>query len=252
MTLYLSRLNLPRRDRCAQRLLGDCHALHRFVMSGFPDVAARDARNELGVLYRVEPRSHDDPCVHVLVQSNEAPRWAFESPGYTAEPPRPLDALAAAIGAGRRFRFRLLANPTRRVSRRATEEADPARGRDRPEDPKSVGMRVGVRSEEARLAWLKRKGEAAGFQLLAATISGGIEDPRQSSFDVARADPAAALAGVRQQDRTRDQLTFETCLFEGILEVTSADALRAALRDGIGPGKAFGCGLLSLAEVRSP
>lgn len=39
-------------------------------------------------------------------------------------------------------------------------------------------------------------------------------------------------------------------LFEGRLEVTDRDALLAALQHGIGAGKAFGFGLLSVATMQ--
>lgn len=41
-------------------------------------------------------------------------------------------------------------------------------------------------------------------------------------------------------------LTFGTALFEGTLEVTDVDALWRTFEAGIGPGRAFGCGLLSI------
>jgi CRISPR system Cascade subunit CasE len=42
-------------------------------------------------------------------------------------------------------------------------------------------------------------------------------------------------------------LRFGAVSFEGRLEVTDLDAFRVTLRDGIGSGKAFGFGLLSVA-----
>ena len=39
--------------------------------------------------------------------------------------------------------------------------------------------------------------------------------------------------------------------YEGILEVTNADNFRDTLVRGIGPAKAFGFGLLSVAPIRS-
>jgi CRISPR system Cascade subunit CasE len=40
-------------------------------------------------------------------------------------------------------------------------------------------------------------------------------------------------------------------LFDGILRATDSTALRQAWASGIGPGKALGLGMLSLAPVRS-
>ena len=46
------------------------------------------------------------------------------------------------------------------------------------------------------------------------------------------------------------KLTLAGASFEGNLAVTDADAFRAALAAGIGPGKAFGFGLLSIQRAR--
>jgi CRISPR system Cascade subunit CasE len=38
-------------------------------------------------------------------------------------------------------------------------------------------------------------------------------------------------------------------MFDGILTVTDAEALIQEMMQGIGPAKAFGCGLLSIARA---
>ena len=43
-------------------------------------------------------------------------------------------------------------------------------------------------------------------------------------------------------------MTLGVATFEGVLEVTDPDALRRALTHGIGRGKAYGCGLMTLAR----
>ena len=49
--------------------------------------------------------------------------------------------------------------------------------------------------------------------------------------------------------RGGSQVTIVRATFQGVLEVTSADALREALVNGVGRAKAYGCGLLTLAPV---
>lgn len=253
--LYLSRLRLPLRSRDTQRLLGDCHAMHRLVMSGFPEVSAGPARETLGVLYRVEehPRAG---VADVLVQSASVPDWAAASRAIQVEGPRPLDPLLARIVAGARFRFRLHANPTRRVHERATQMADtrPEPGRDGAprrqyiEDARWKGKRVELRREEDRLAWLARRGEAAGFRLAAVRL-----EPAGRDVPLARADPAPSRrsggCSTGQRSTSGDRLAFGIARFDGVLEVEDAERLRAAIAAGIGPAKAFGCGLLSIAPV---
>ena len=44
----------------------------------------------------------------------------------------------------------------------------------------------------------------------------------------------------------RRRVTLGCCEYEGVLEVTDADLFRAALTEGIGRGKAYGLGLLTV------
>jgi CRISPR system Cascade subunit CasE len=280
--MYLSRLTLNPRDRDARLWLGDCHQLHRTIMSGFGHVQTEAARAELGVLFRVED-SDRGSGVAVLIQSHALPVWAIESPAVTdVDGPKDLSAVEASIENGASFRFRLRANPTRRVHQRATLGPDTreldTRGRwldvaDIPahertgivrraqaeganwcterEDGKRIGKRVEIRGEQERLAWLSRRGaDFDGFVLTSARLVDGDVAPATDTaprFWRSRADPAGAILGGRRQDR---RLTFGTALFEGELVVTDPEAFRRAWAEGIGPGKAFGCGLLSLARAR--
>lgn len=89
------------------------------------------------------------------------------------------------------------------------------------------GKRQGLVSEEAQLAWLLRQGERHGFVIEAALVTG------------------SELLRSRKQD---SRISVLKVCFEGRLLVRDCVALASALRSGIGPGKAFGCGLLSLGR----
>jgi len=243
-------------------------------MTGFGQAAGPEARSEFGVLYRVEDAG---PALQaVLVQSSEAPRWTFETRAVTRiEGPKALDGIEARVLPGALFRFRLQANPTRRVHHRATLGPDlreldtagnwseaagiPAHERTgvvrRPqaegerwwrqrEDGKRIGKRVELRGEEERIAWLARRGrEQDGFELVTAKVIPGPAQGDARSYFATRADP-----GPKAASRQR-HLSFGTALFEGQLRVSDAQVFRRAWAEGIGPGKAFGCGLLSLAPA---
>lgn len=242
--MYLSRIILDARNRQARAWLGDCHKLHSLVMSGFPAVDDGPPRARLGVLYRVEPMA-TPPQVPVLVQSQQEPAWPFGTDAVVrVEGPKPLAGLVSGITAGRRYRFRLRANPTRRVHGRATAGADEARGRKRPEQPEAKGKRVALMRESDQAAWLGRQAQRAGFRLVSVRRLAEWPDTKP---DV----PALVTAGGGNSTGSRGgaRLTFTTVLFEGVLEVTDAQAFAAALKGGIGPGKAFGCGLLSIAPM---
>lgn len=91
-----------------------------------------------------------------------------------------------------------------------------------------AGKRRGLVSEAAQLSWLSRQGERLGFVLEAALVTG------------------SELIHSRKGE-TRINL-LKVC-FEGALRVSDAQLLAQAVQIGIGPGKAFGCGMLSLARV---
>lgn len=273
--MYLSRLMLEPRHRDTRGWLADCHRLHCAIMSGFAPASPDSPRADLGVLYRVESAPPGRP-VPLLVQSRELPRWGFETEAIRAiDPPKSLDGLEGLFVPGARFRFRLRANPTRRVHRRATEgpdsrELDTA-GNWRPADEipehqrtgivrrrtaedataidaRGRGKRVEVRREEERIAWLARRGrDRCGFELVTVRLTPGIPvDGREGEardVPAARADPSGRLLSYGRR------LTFSTALFEGALQVTDGAAFRQAFEVGVGPGKAFGCGLLSLAPA---
>jgi CRISPR system Cascade subunit CasE len=63
-----------------------------------------------------------------------------------------------------------------------------------------------------------------------------------------RAVPARVTGGQRTA-RSRPRLVFGSALFEGLIEVTDVDLFRQALVQGIGSGKAYGFGLLSIAPA---
>ncbi|MBN8486778.1 MAG: type I-E CRISPR-associated protein Cas6/Cse3/CasE [Burkholderiales bacterium] len=90
-----------------------------------------------------------------------------------------------------------------------------------------AGKRLGLVGEDAQLAWLQRQGERLGFRPEAALITGS---------DMIHGRKGSSRVSLRR------------VLFEGVLQVRDADLLKQALAQGIGHGKAFGCGLLSLAR----
>src|SRR5690606_17791954 len=108
------------------------------------------------------------------------------------------------------------------------------------EAPTAVGKRVELAREEDQVAWLRRKAEASGFRLCSARLSSG-----ESAESVILANWARS-----QGSKAGHPLTLATVLASGVLEVTDSGRFREALCKGIGPGKAFGCGLLSVAPVR--
>jgi CRISPR system Cascade subunit CasE len=227
--VYLSRLWLNPRSPQVQRDLRSPHELHRSVMRAFPNILDPDleARAYYGVLHRLEEQAESGRLL-LYVQSNFQPDWQALPQGYCLpgeadhENPsiKPISDSYAAIGAGRILRFRLYVNPTRKVETKSL-----------PDGTKRNGRRVPLREPEKLFAWLQRKAEQGGFRLREVQIAGMGAAHRA----------VATVSGKR--------LTFEGVQFEGRLEVTDPEAFRGTLAAGVGSGKAYGYGLLSVGPA---
>ncbi len=255
-TLYLSRLLLNPRHRAVRADLGDCNSLHRTIMRAFPSVPSNGglaektgARERFDVLYRVD----DDPRARgpiLLVQSRVVPAW-WRLPADYLVPARGGQAIAdckrvderyAAIAEGMALSFRLRANPTRKIDTKSG-----------PNGERRNGKRVELRHEDDQLAWLRRKGEQHGFDLLATTVNPTVADVRASGVGkVTGSREKRAAVGEESGGGTLggSSLTFGSVLFEGRLRVVDPSLIRDALTHGIGSGKAYGFGLLSIAPPR--
>jgi CRISPR system Cascade subunit CasE len=224
--MMLSRLVLHPLHREVAAAVRDAQRLHQMVQLGFGPAGAAGPRAAHEILYRLEVDSGTGGLV-LLVQSPAAPDWSLLPPGLLAavDGPNPasrsLEPMLRELAVGMRLRFRLRANVTRKIK---TKSVDGTR---------CNGTRVPLRSDEARVAWLARKGAAAGFAL--APSDQGVPD-----LVIGREDTVRGTHG-------RLPLTFEAVRFDGRLRITDVERFRAALRAGIGPAKAYGFGLLSLA-----
>ncbi|MBN1886142.1 MAG: type I-E CRISPR-associated protein Cas6/Cse3/CasE [Candidatus Krumholzibacteriota bacterium] len=247
-SLYLSRLIL---NPCSRQVVGEIshpYEMHRTLMRAFPgltDNKHTKARDEFCVLFRAEV---DDQrgTVKVYVQSRIEPNWSFldrlndylcidaDLPKYECKDIMPL---YRRIGNGQILSFRLRANPTKRIGK----HGDAMRGK-----------RVELRREEEQIEWLIRKGQVRGKGLF-----GGFNLLMKKSKDV-NGEHLVPNINVcfegKQQDKKKDMArghttTHLSILFDGYLRVTDKDSFLKTIVYGIGAGKAFGFGLLSVASV---
>ncbi len=240
--MYLSRMIIDPRSREVQRDLADCQRLHRRVMSLFPDVPGQnEARARLGILYRVDTLARSGYAL--LAQSRVPPDFRTLPDGYLldtgGDPPNPESKLVEHVydrlRVGMVLRFRLRANPTKKI--------DSWQGR---EGYRPNGRRVDLRREEDQIAWIRRKAEQHGFRLLEVALRPDtvVLAPNPPSVDPR---PGGRVTGWREEPGTGTRrLIFAAVVYEGMLEITDADAFRRALVGGIGPAKAYGFGLLSI------
>ena len=227
--MYLSRLLLDPRIRAVRRDLADCQELHRSIMSAFPQTQQPEesARERFGVLHRLEVDRRGNRLI-LYVQSWEEPDWSRLVPGYLEENSnlenpacKPVEEKYRGLKTGAVFAFRLQANPTRKIDKKNQKDG-----------PRWHGKRVELRREEDQIAWLQRKGEQGGFELLGVRVQGQVKEQ-----------------GRRQRRGSSDSpLTLAGVVFEGHLRINDAGKFYDhSLARGIGPGKAYGLGLLSLA-----
>jgi CRISPR system Cascade subunit CasE len=213
--MYLSRLILNPRSNKVRRELADVYQLHRTILRAFPERLPPNER----VLFRVDVNRRTGVPT-VLVQSQTAPNWSLfphhpDYRDYLLQVPPPEQNPACkpynpSISRGQILVFRLRANPTfRRDGKR----------------------RAWVREEDQR-AWLDRQAEKGGFRLVQLTVI------------------PEGMNQTRKQDGHQNyQIRHFAVLFQGLIQVTDPDKFHRTLATGVGPAKAFGCGLLSIAPA---
>lgn len=185
------------------------YEIHCVLWNLFPE--AKDAERDF--LFRVGQL--DQNQAEILMQSKRKPE---PSSNYA----RILDwrEYPLSMQAGQRLRFLLVANPVKTI-------VDEGGRKNTKGDPKKCRVPL-VREEEQR-SWIERKlGDAA-------TIESLVIDPVSSlRFRKSKEDRAGKIQPVN---------------FQGVLAVTKPEAMVELVQSGVGPAKAFGCGLLSLARA---
>ena len=162
-------------------------------------------------LWRLERERSPGAGNTVLVQAETGARWAA------------LEALPGYLLAG-------VAEKIDDLNRLVAEgsifrfrlRANPAVKRD--------GKRWGLHDQPEQLAWLHRQGARVGFAVTGA--------------DVSQHERMRAAQG-----RSGMLITVDSVQFDGQLRVLDVVAFRSAVCAGLGPGKAMGLGMLSLAPI---
>jgi len=253
---YLSRIRINPRRAAAQTLLRDPRALRGAVLHGLPDDPLAER-----VLWRLDTDNPYRP--HLFVLTRTKPDWSHlvESAGWPeadGENARVADyrPLLDRIRTGDNYAFRVTANPVQNTSTpdkpTATQAAYSAAGGRR-------SFRIGHRTAGAQLGWFLSRTEKWGFTIpqvddevaapgVDAPVSGGEEE--QSASDVRITARNRVSVGKGRPNRGGSaSSTLHVVTFEGRLEVSDAERLTATLLAGIGPAKAYGCGLLTLAPL---
>lgn len=222
--MFLTKIELDPGRRLARKYLGSPQVMHAVVLratggssgDGPGRVLWRLDRGPGTTLYIVSPAEPD--CSQLEVEA-----------GVEGVSARSLDydPFLRQLAPGQRWAFRLAANPSHSVS----------------QGPGVRGKRYGHVTAEQQRQWLTTRSRSLGFDL---NPPGG-EGENIPLLVVNRERP---VFGRANPDRgQRDRVTINRTVYEGVLTVTDADALRAALVSGVGRSKAYGCGLMTLARV---
>lgn len=220
--MYLARLVMDVTAQGARRDLRNCQELHKTVMSAFADTDVQDARHHFNVLYRLMPSGGSKYILYVQSMAKpEVARWLSKGYLYPLQEGRLLLDIPdpdSFIRERLLLNFDLLACPTKIAGTSTKQE--------RLNGNRRNGYRVPLGTAEERLEWLGRKAEVGGFRLLESWEAG-----KYTAYGTNKINQKGKMyhVGVR---------------FLGTLKVTDQEEFTTTMRRGIGPGKAYGYGLL--------
>ena len=208
--MYLTQMRLDMNNRRTLSALASPAKLHGAVESAFSGQRQRN-------LWRIDSRGAQN---YLLVLSGEKPDLTqaaqqFAPPGETWQT-KDYTQLLNRISQGSRWQFRLCANPTYSA----------------PAGPGQRGRVCAHSTPEHQAAWLERQSERHGFVL--------------------KKDEFAVMKSVWYRFRkgnTGKNVTFLAVTYEGYLEVRDPELFCRMLCSGIGHGKAYGAGLMTLVRA---
>jgi CRISPR system Cascade subunit CasE len=220
----------------------DTHRMNEdpfFLGTWSSDSLSKPRRQEGGFLFRIEP----EPPLRILVQSSEQPKWdyAFQNAPHLLAGPPQVREYEPRFSVGDRFRFRIVLLMVKRRTVPTTAVTQDVKART--EHPIRCLLPASEPNGKPHpdpdfTAWRER---LASFAERSGFITG--EYPKHL-----RVEPVRNLH--MKPEGARPAKPFNAALFEGTLTCTDPSLLREAVINGIGRGKAFGMGLLSLAVIR--
>ncbi|MFJ9551061.1 type I-E CRISPR-associated protein Cas6/Cse3/CasE [Streptomyces erythrochromogenes] len=245
---FLSRIRINPLRAESRRLLASPRAMHAAVQGGLPGLP-----EQARTLWRLDSDNPHRP--HLFVLTTDKPDWTHlvEQAGWPGAEGehyavRDYTPLLQQLAPGRTFAFRLTANPVQNTTRpdkptaRQQTRID-AGGRRR-------GFRLGHRTSAAQLNWFLSRTARWGFDVPTAPH---LDETRNS-----HGEPPHDVRITTRQHRSFDkgpgttkeaQVVMNSVTFEGRLRITDPALLTEHLLGGIGPSKAYGCGLLTLAPL---
>ncbi|MBD3353635.1 MAG: type I-E CRISPR-associated protein Cas6/Cse3/CasE, partial [Candidatus Lokiarchaeota archaeon] len=179
-----------------------------------------------------------------VVQSKIKPNWSTLPENYCQQANnktgiliKNVNSLYEKLKPKMKLRFRLRANPTKKVS-----IADPNKSNNSKKSKKRSnrknGYRVPLKRRENQLIWIQRKSSLHGFKILSSGFN--------LDIPLVKISNQGDYTGKKGNGRV---ITHFSVLFEGVLKIEDLEKFKKTLKNGIGSGKAFGFGLLSIARA---
>ncbi|MDK0519331.1 type I-E CRISPR-associated protein Cas6/Cse3/CasE [Streptomyces sp. ML-6] len=244
---YLSRIRINPLRAQSRKLLASPRAMHGAVQAGIPGEP-----DQSRTLWRLDPDNPHRPQLFVLTANR--PDWSHlvEQAGWPDADGehyavRDYAPLLRQLAPGRSFAFRLTANPVQNTNR---PDKPTTRQQARIDAGDRRGFRLGHRTAEAQLKWFLTRTLRWGFDIPAAPDLDGIHDaagePPRDIRIIARRRRSFGKGSATGKEA---HVVMNSVTFEGSLRITDPDILTERLLGGIGPSKAYGCGLLTLAPL---
>ncbi|WP_351230167.1 type I-E CRISPR-associated protein Cas6/Cse3/CasE [Streptomyces sp. NPDC002133] len=244
---FLSRIRINPLRAESRKLLASPRAMHGAVQGGLPGTPAQER-----TLWRLDADNPHRPHLYVLTPSK--PDWTHlvEQAGWPDADGEhyaiaDYTPLLEQLALGREFAFRLTASPVQNTSR---PDKPTPRQAERLARGEARSFRLGHRTAAAQMNWFLTRTTRWGFDIplaqgLADTHDADGNPPRDVRL-VARDRRTFSKGSIPKDTR----VVMQAATYEGRLRVTDVALLTERLLNGIGPSKAYGCGLLTLAPLQ--
>ncbi len=233
--MYLSRIELDIRRRETLSALAYPVVMHGAIEDSF---ACKEERK----LWRIDTLG-DKTYLLLLSKSELNPDNLLRqfAPIRSSNPrsdyylSKDYDPLLNRIENSQKYRFRLCANPVHNT-------------RKNKENTSSERQRLAHVTHEQQCDWLLKRAESLGFLLEQGdeyTTSDGSVFHTHPSFEVVSDTWKIFKKGNNQTAK----VTLRQTTFDGVLTVSNVDLFKEKLTQGIGHGKAYGCGLMTIIRL---
>ncbi|MFY7068349.1 type I-E CRISPR-associated protein Cas6/Cse3/CasE [Nocardiopsis changdeensis] len=223
---WLTKITPDLSSRRARAAFSNAGELHRLLIDLASEHLGEETmpspRQHAGILFRVD-EARTGPVL--LAQSHGRLAVDRLGDGFGQAAERDLAPFLAGLEKGREVRYRLAATPCKRLGK-SEKNAERLGERARPGVNAYTRPLYGADAEQ----WWRERAERCGLELreVRSTGMGPALDPGRSG---------------------RRKVRLHMTRFDGYAVVTDPEAVRGAVVEGVGRGKSFGCGMLSLASA---